>query len=97
MRRRDIWMLVLDGLLLCAASEVLGSRTLAIPGFLLVGLGGALFLLHGQWKGLLWTPLGLVRRSECRSCFRRHLGMSWALLSVWTLGGILYGLGLIGP
>jgi len=99
MRRQRFGILVLGlvGLVLFAAAAMLADRrALALPGSLIAGLAGAWSMLRCQKAGLLRTRQGIVRRDERPALFRFHVGCGWTAIVLWTLGGVLFGLGLFG-
>jgi hypothetical protein len=99
MRRSDWGILVpgLVGLALFATGMLGGGRGLVAPGCVIAGLAGAASLLRVQRRGVLRTLRGLVRRSDHPALFRFHAGCGWIALLLWTLSGLLFGLGVLGP
>ncbi len=98
MSRTERWILVLcvSGLILIGVESSAGIRLLAAAGSVLSGVGGALSALESQRKGVIWTNLGRYRPEECRACFRFQLAWLWTFILLWTFGGVLYGLGVLG-
>jgi len=99
MRRSDWGILVpgLLGLALFATGMLGGWRGLVAPGCAIAGLAGAASLLRAQRTGVLRTRQGLLRRSDHPALFRFHAGCGWTAVLLWTLGGLLFGLGVLGP
>jgi hypothetical protein len=82
------------GLGLFVAAMLAHRKDLALPGSLMAGLAGAGSLLRCQKAGLVRTRQGIVRRADRPALFRFHMGFGWTAVLLWTLGGVLFGLGI---
>ena len=98
MRRKnwDLLALGLVGFALFLLSHLPGWRPLAALGSVIAGAAGGWSLLRCQRLGILRTRHGLLHRRDHPAGFRFHLGCGWTAILLWTLGGLLVGLGLLG-
>jgi len=74
-----------------------GWRPLAAVGSVTAGVAGGWSLLRCQRLGILRTRHGLLHRRDHPAGFRFHLGCGWTAILLWTLGGVLFSLGVLGP
>jgi hypothetical protein len=97
MRRQCVAILVsgLGGLALFATAILIGPKELAAPGSVIAGLAGGWSMLRCQSTGLIRTRRGFVRRRQHPGLFRFHLCCGWTALVLWTLVGVLLGLGVL--
>jgi hypothetical protein len=87
--------LIVGGLFLAAIGKGNDLKSLVALGTLLAGIGGAIGMVRSERDGILRTGWGTTWRFEDPVGFRLEAILWWALVLLWTLGGLLYGLGLI--
>src|SRR3954468_18083164 len=99
MRRQELWIVALGGagVLAFGVAMLAGWRPPAAAGSLTAGVAGAWSMLRCQRRGIFRTRRGLLRRDDHPALFRLHLGCGWTAILLWTLGGLLFGLGVLGP
>jgi hypothetical protein len=85
----------LGGLALFGLGMLTNRPALVAPGSLMAGLAGAASMLRCQRMGMLRTRQGLLRRKDNPGMFRFHVSCGWTAILLWTLGGVLCGLGLL--
>ena len=97
MRRREVAMfgVILGGMIVVCIGAGTGIKPLVGAGTVIAGASMAIGLIENQRVGIIRTNWGIFRRSDCRLCFRLQLGFWWVVTLLWTLGGVLRGLGRI--
>jgi hypothetical protein len=95
MWRRDLAIIVLfmGGLILVCVGSGTGVKPLIAVGCLVAGVGCAVQMIECHREGVIRTNAGILRRSDCRLCFRFQVGFWWTVVLLWTLGGVLHGFG----
>jgi hypothetical protein len=97
MRRQDLGMflVMMCGLTLALVGTGTGVKPLVLVGSLLAGAVAAIGMVRTHHQGVIRTNRGATRRAVDPVGYWIASVFWWAVILLWTLGGVLHGFGVL--
>jgi hypothetical protein len=97
MRRQDLGMIfvMMSGLTLGLVGTGTNVKPLVLVGCLLAGAVAAIGMVRTHRQGVIRTNRGATRRAEDPVGYWIASVFWWAVILLWTLGGMLHGFGVL--